>query len=730
MSESNTGIGALAIYRNGTPGLTSLGGAMLRQEQRRLSCLVTRAEIANVKILWASGVCGVGTGYLTATSADTLAWQSPNGSRGADITVLAGETALIPDDNTNRCIRITRTSSGDMAGTDTVRLAKSIGGTLAVGDLNDTERAAGKDTYASLMLYNQSDTAISNLYAHVATLSDYIIGGLTTVLPSSGAGTIVASGVTTWPASGWCFIRTSAGVTREIVYYTRSGSTLNVAAAHRARLGTSEAAGNAADTIVAIPGIRLGGEAPTAFAIQTITDEETEPDGITWYAEPGLLSGVNVTSLAPGAAHGLWIHRETPPGLIGSPQIENAIEIFFTHSGASCLDSWGAYYRAATDAWDRYELFLGQDEYPMSYSRDDAVAYSATLPFRYAITPPLTVPIVFNATCCRRNAYGRQSANRFPTSFTVDTDGSLVPISISPPLNVSIVGEICGKAYLRAEYFPSMDAQPGDKYAVRITTNGEDPTTAIDPTLVAFEGITGLSSGRKLNLLIGPYAINTIVKVLVSVYRSEDGEESDPADIVSLAISTSELRGVQGAAAFQGQAVELENTEIPASDFGITWIDEANNIRIETDYDSAAFYADTTLIWRCIPSRAKVYVNANVSIRDSGYSGSGSTDAVEVIAWDELDKRISINVSGARRMLIDLSDPDDMSITCGGVSSPAALTALDNAEPVYALTQETVFLVYDTGLDSWRTYLSVNSSGKLKTAFDLAQKTQLEIEAL
>ena len=100
----------------------------------------------------------------------------------------------------------------------------------------------------------------------------------------------------------------------------------------RGRLGTSAGAGAATDSIVAVPGIRIGKEEPsskTTGFIQTIANEGTAPTGITWDTDVTAAAGVSIGNLLTLEMYALWIHRDVIAGAVSDPLAKNWIGLSF-----------------------------------------------------------------------------------------------------------------------------------------------------------------------------------------------------------------------------------------------------------------------------------------------------------------------------------------------------------------------------------------------------------------
>jgi len=284
-----------------------------------LAATVTNA-IANVTVDFVSGENGAGAGSLAATDVNDLAWTPPGGTQGAAVTIANGETKVLEGGGaTGSFVRVTRTSTDDLAGEATVTLAKLFNNALGFDNISSAEAAAGDTEYRCICAKNESAADVTVLKAWIGTLGTQLVSGAAQ-LGASGAGTIgVAAGTfADWPASGFCRIEEAAGTLREIVYYSsRTAIVLTVPATGRALLGTTAAAGLATDKIYPVPGIRIGKEAPAsqpdgAFTDKTVAGEGSEPAGVAWSSGITAATGLDIGTLAAGYIYGLWLERTAP----------------------------------------------------------------------------------------------------------------------------------------------------------------------------------------------------------------------------------------------------------------------------------------------------------------------------------------------------------------------------------------------------------------------------------
>ncbi len=285
------------------------------------------SPISNITVVFVAAENGEGAGTLTASGVDELKWTPPGGVQGAGVTILNGETRVIEGTDTDKWVRVTRTTAAALAGAATITLADIFNDVVGFDNVSSVEAAAGDNEYRGLMLKNENANQIDALKLFLATLGTQRITD-TTQLGGAGAGTIETTGsFADWPTDGFAHVKLSGGATREIVYYSsRTATVLTVPVDGRGLLGTVAAAGANDDTVDAVPGIRIGKEIPSTQPsgfIQTIANESTEPTApvVVWNTGLSAADGVDIGSLATLNIQGLWIHRQTPVGAVANASV-------------------------------------------------------------------------------------------------------------------------------------------------------------------------------------------------------------------------------------------------------------------------------------------------------------------------------------------------------------------------------------------------------------------------
>ena len=288
------------------------------------STWVRTNAISGIDIDYVSGENGEGAGTLIAFGVDDLKWTPPGGSQGTAVTIANGESKLVEGGGAsgrNQFVRLTRTSASDLTGTETITTTIAYNNVIGFDDVTSAEQAAGDDEYRAICIRNVHATAeVKSITVQVATLGTQRTTD-TAQLAASGASTIETSGsFADWPEVGYALIKDSGGTETEIIYYSsRTATVLTVPAAGRGILGSSEVAGNATDTVDAIPGIAIGLDAPTSqpagsFVDNTGADEDTAPATIVFSTPITDGDALTIGDLGTDEIYGVWTWRHVPAG--------------------------------------------------------------------------------------------------------------------------------------------------------------------------------------------------------------------------------------------------------------------------------------------------------------------------------------------------------------------------------------------------------------------------------
>lgn len=689
----------------------ALGGYRANKEVQRMGFVVRGGNMRPIRIDWVSGSHAAAQGALRGSGTTSLIWDPSDTTAGTAVSIANGETKLIEANSTAYALRCTRMSTDAMRGQLTLGIVDVFNDLLAFDNISSADATAGKANYRAAFFRNHSDATITDIKIWVKTLGTQRVSG-TAQLGGAGSGTITtatADGFADWPTSGWCHIK-NAGTTREIVYYTsRTGVSLTVPAAGRARLGTSAGAGAATDTIDAVPGIRVGLEAPSSNAIQTIANETTAPTGITWNAQTTSALGLTHASLAVSADYGLWVHRDTPAGMIAGAQIRNSLNLEFVYSAVTYSTVWSGLYRCANNALRLYELYSGTDTAPDLAAA--AATTSATLPFTHALTPPGAGNREYQIVVRYRNAYNLTSLNSYARKVKIDSTGALVVKNPSAPTNMSLQGEIGGGGvYARAHYTALDDDPVANTWAIYLA-NGSNPTGSETPILVPMSIENGglfRRIVRPLSYLIGTFVSGADVRALIRTRHSASGAESTNTTPATITTTTGPV-GLPRVPMF-GPGFGQIQRGTGAGISGTSIIDVTNNIYWSWDSGYLDLWAGAEHLLRIRYDSSGASTNGIYTIyafAKTVISGTPTATPVEVVSANE----IYITANGVRRMKIDRSAQ-----TISFTSMDKALTrrSSTSAGPVFDATFASLFQVYDPYAGDYATALDLDSDGTLR----------------
>ena len=720
MATARTKVDALGIYLSGASSDGAahdipdncLGGYRSSIEARRAGFLVKSFK-KHLRIDWVSGSNGTGDGSIAAQSSSAVKWTPSGGTIGASVTIANGETKLLEASTTAQAVRVTRVSADALNGSMTLGILPIFNDALGMDNVTSAEALAGLDTYRAVFLRNHSDASITSIAIWIKTLGTQRTTG-TAQLGATGSGTITtatASGFADWPACGWAHIK-NAGTTREIVYYTsRTSTSLTVPAAGRARLGTSAGAGAGTDTIDAVPGIRIGLEAPSSSAIQTIANDSTAPSGITWNAQTTSAAGLTIATLTTSSDYGLWVHREIPAGAFADANIQNAINIEFIYSGTTYDTVLSGRYRLANDALALYELYEGVDADPTYTS---ATSTSATLPFDRALAAPGSGNYEYRHVIRQRNKYNLVSQNRYIRKTKIDSSGAQQVVNPTAPTNVTLTDIGGGYAQIRANYLAQSDDPKADKWSIRVTGSGVDPTGSETAILVAMTpnyGIFTPGTPSPLSYNLGPYVAGQDVRVLL---RTQAGStESTNTTANQLTMTSAAAGAVLRRDAFIGAGFgqRIITTGIARTEY----ISVTNNIYVSYGIGYTELYAGGNLIWRIRYDSSGATNNGiwtTYSYQQEQQSGTATTtDAVDYSAWAG-SSILYITVNDVWRMKIDAAS-SVIKITSWN-QGVLTVGSSHSSTAIYDATFKTLFQVWDPNISDYATALDLDSDGTLR----------------
>ena len=176
------------------------------------------------------------------------------------------------------------------------------------------------------------------------------------------------------------------------------------------------------------------------------------------------------------------------------------------------LPSQCGIYRIQNDI-EGYNAYIGAGGLP---DLTTPSAFSKTLPFQIALTPPISGTLTYYILVRSQDSYGLVSQNSFYSTITIDSTGGLYLPPIPPPQDLLLFNEASGFVHILAAYpTAGSDPYPCDFWKIWVGTSLPDPST--DPT-VAMPAV----SGNILATDIGPYS-SGLLYVMIALYRTTDG---------------------------------------------------------------------------------------------------------------------------------------------------------------------------------------------------------------
>ena len=722
MANARTGIDALGIYLTNSQAQgaaqpnadLSLGGYRASTELMRMGYRVSK-PVGPLRVDFLSGAQGTGQGKLGANGS-TVYWQPPGGANGNAITIANGETKLVIGDDTDEAIRITRDSATDLGGEMLLSLKIPFNTAHGLDNISSAERAAGHTSYRALMLRAHGAADVTSIAIWIGTLGTQCVTGAGQ-LGASGAGTIETAGTfADWPDAGWAHVKTSAGATREIVYYTsRTATVLTVPAGGRELLGTTAAAGAADDTVDVVPGIRLALETPSSDAIQTIANDTTAPIGLTF--DEGVTAATCLThaTLAQNEELGLWILREIPAVAVAGAKVENRIYVQFVYDTVTYNETIQAYYRIADTAFSLYELYAGVNTSP-DYTVAPA-ATSATLPVSYALTPPSVGNRVYHLVCRKRNAYNLLSYNLYERRIAITSTGARATLNPTAP-SATLVEIDGGYALLRAEYPLANDGDdPATHWRYYISGDEADPVVGVDTAYtIPMERNLGMFARPTMVLskTLGPYPQNLDLRVLVTAYRPTDGGQSINTTAAQLTLTKQVPARPVYAKAGHGAAYSQEHAYESLAET-TAYIDQPNNVRWVYGDGYVDLYGDAVWIWRMRYNSARGEHNGLWTTYATEWgtqlTGTPTDTPAETLSWTAGDKRIGFSAAGVTRMVVDVTNSK---ISATGNTQGQSVVRGNSSTICYETDWHTLFQCYDPSTAEYETPMSLAFDGMLR----------------
>jgi hypothetical protein len=660
---------------------------------------------------------------LTLSAVDSTSMVSFAG--GTAVELLNGNTVIATSLDTTKFARLRRDMATAMQGDSTIQMAKGFGNVLAIGDVSTTySHLLGDNEYRAIMLCNHGN-ASATAKVYIATLADAVTTA-DAQLGATGAGTIGATGAfTAWPARGWARIKTSGGTLREIVYYySRTNDALDIAlSAYRGRLGTTAAAGAASDIVEAVPGIRIGKEAPTVEGlIQTIATGRTAPTGITWSTAVTEAAGLDMGTLSATLNYGLWIHREIQFYTGPSSGMETRINVVCNGE----TTPYSGMYRVAmswnTDA-SSHRIYRGADTMP------DFTSPLATtgLPATIGLTPPVSGTTTYYVCVREIDPYGVIGYNTFSRQYTIDSTGALMNV-VSPPADVSITDIGSGYARLRATYHTGVDTVDADTFRYYLTTDGSTPDPATDtPVDVTMAIGQGLSGDRVLDITVGPFDFAAILNLIVTSYSTTTLEESQGSTMATavalLTVPQTPSRGGGFSSALGSYTTSGIDAGAPF-ELTTTYLDAPTNLVYWRSMPGCTeLWANSTLVWRALASgqnEVSLHIPSDYTLVEGAVSGAGAATPIQVASAT----RLYVCVNSVRKVDINVTAK---TITAASFEATGAMGTDGLPLPPSASTNTAtigpLFSVYDPVLGYWRPFAIGALSDALQMNYIIQRKS-------
>lgn len=683
---------AIGIYRTGNGGTD---GRRIAVQQPRLSGIYT-GNMRGVIVDHVSGNCGEGLGSITATAENSLAFAAPDDDFGDPVTIAQGESVVLHSATASKWVRVSRITDSPLSEMLLMELKNVV-----LRDCPDSFREAGGMLHQQFIIKNHSDADVSQLKIRLNPIAAAVATAVAQ-LPASGAGTIETSAsLSAWPERGIARIVDSGGAVREIVYYERSGNTLDVAASHRALAGTTESEGAATDTVQPIPPCVIGIEPTDANGfIQPNAVPDAPPTGVTFQSPTTSGAAIDAGTLRAGACIGLWIAIIVPPDMIGGKQIAYDITVSFNSDGDAFEERMRAIWHVLDNRMKKINVYIGRNAFP-DYTAAPFATLTGTPPFRVPLTPPVTGVDTIGIMLRPVNDVGLESLSTITGFMDINSDGELVSPQITAPFNVTVVEIGGGRINISALYDISADEPFADTFRIYIRNDGTAPDPDIDtPIEIPMPPISGISLYAQMSYSPDvSYEFGSIVSVLVRTYSSALDVESENTVATGVAISQAAPTHVPHASTHLGTVAVMPEMESGSFE-RVDVIDETHDVRIVQTPGATEFLRGSTAIWRVIWDSSDdpaIYISPSWTLINDTVGGAGSTSGIEVADADT----IYLCSGGTRVVRIDLAA---QTITAPQFmfSVPALLNAMQISGTVIALPTGTLFQTWDRLNARWR----------------------------
>jgi hypothetical protein len=526
----NTGASSAGVAQD-DPNI-SLGGYASSTPVVNLTFVPSDEIPGNYEVLFVSGNNGEGSGILEITDSGA-SWEAPGSfTAGPVVPLVVGTPSVLEDGlDPEKFIVVTRQSTDTLTGTGILTLEFEEYNAVSMRYASADLATLGGYTYRSIALVNSSDETITGISVYSDAYESSIQS--VTFLPATGAGEITSDEYYgNFPMSGYFAIYNSSGVLKEIVYGVRSTWGWSVEATGRGLCGTTPTQGAITDKFAPVYPVELALEDPISDQITASVNENTAPAGITYSTAFTSATAVTKASLASGAWVGLHLRRTTAEGSEQIAYSEAKLRVIFTCDGTDYNeDLWGIYRVAGDVQWQLYY----SDTSTIDFNRDpDAVGTS--LPLSLPVTLPSGGTKNYWYTVRYRNRFGLTSLNQYPRKIAVTSTGELVTLPPSSPYDTALSDANDGYVTVTSLYNRGQDEEyVANKWAVW-ASEGVNPDPDND-TPVLIRGVPEVNTvgdGTILKGRIGPYGVETDLRVLVRVYRTSDNINDGNTDIITM----------------------------------------------------------------------------------------------------------------------------------------------------------------------------------------------------
>lgn len=462
--------------------------------------------------------------------------------------------------------------------------------------------------------------------------------------------------------------------------------------------------------------------------IQVIANCTTAPTGLTWVSPTTEGTALPIGTLTAGEKIGLWFRVTENAGAAANPIERVKMWVKFDEATTTTrTDAMAGMYSVA--GTPQYELYV--ETTTPDPTSDTPRDTGATKPLTYTGS---FAEGTYYAALYWRNDYGILSD---PLAEPIYIDGAGESYLGPPegPRNVVLTPIEGGKIRINAVYYREEDvlAERADYWRIYLTTNGVDPDPGTDTP--AYEVALANASRALLQYDYTASTDNTEVRVIVRTVR-DYGElteiESTNVTVYSATATTLAPHRVQARLMRgTGYGQVFEPATAPAG--VVEYTDQPNNIFFKFYGGRTEFWANTALVWAleydgADTSDIYLYIPTEWDMINGAVAASGSTGTVETVSWTGGDKRISLNVNGSRRVMIDVTNTTITAESWATISS--TLPTVVPTTGAWKRYADTLLPVWDKHREDYIPAARVNTTG-LQTACNVQHTmTQAQIEAI